>query len=370
MKIVIIKSNLKDGLSVVEKSAGEHANLPILKTTLLEAAYNKIKLTTTNLEVAISYFVLGKIIEDGKVAVPIRAFVDLIQNLQSERLNLDQKQHNLAVQTDNYEATLQGQSVDDFPIIPKVQNTESYLEIEGRVFREALSQVLLAGQEMESRQELSNILFDFSLDKLTLTATDSFRLAEKSIPSTQFTVENPERIKVLVPIKTSQELLRILKEGEMVRIYQDASQILFKTENFEFISRLSEGSFPEYQAIVPKKFDAEVVLNRQEFGNALKLAGIFAGKSSEIKIKIGENKKSLEVYSTDEALGENRYVLPAKVQGHVKPVVFNWRYLADGLKALRAEEVFFGMNEDNKPALLKSHNEGSYFYIIMPILNS
>lgn len=370
MKFIVIKNNLRDGLGVIEKNVGENLNLPILKNVLIETENNKIKLTTTNLEVAISYYVLGKVIENGKFTVPAGILSNLINNIQSERLNIEKKGSKLEIKTDNYNASIHGLVADDFPITPKIKNKDEYLEISAEVLKDALNQVLIAAQFSDLRPELNSVLFEFSLNSIKLAATDSFRLTEKIINSEGFTSNYKEGFKILIPLRTSQELLRILKDKEVVKVYRDDNQVLFRTEQFEFLSRLIEGSFPDYSPIVPKTFGAEIIANKQEFMGALKLAGIFGSRSSEVTLIVQENKKVLEVASSDQVIGENKYILPVKIQGKPGEIIFNWRYLMDVLKVLKAEEVFLGTTGDNNPALIKSTGDNSYIYILKPIANS
>lgn len=370
MKFIVIKTNLKDGLVVVNRGIGENLNLPILKNVLIETENNNIKLTTTNLEIAVSYNISGKVIENGKFTAPMNIISNLINNIQNERLNIEKKGNKLEIKTDNYSAFINGLIADDFPITPKIKNKEEYLEIKAEVFKNALNQVLIAAQFSDLRPELNSVLFEFSLNNFKLAATDSFRLAEKTVNSEGFISTYKENFKILIPLKTAQELSRILKDGEVVKIYHDENQVLFKTEQLELLSRLLEGNFPDYNSIIPKKFGAEIVLNREEFINSLKLAGIFGSRSSEVVIGAQENKKVIEVVSSDQIIGENKYVLPAKVQGKPKETTFNWRYLADALRVLETEEIFLGIVSDNEPALLKSPGDSSYIYILKPIANT
>lgn len=371
MKAVVIKNNLKEGLGVVERASGENLNLPILKHALLEVMDANIRLTATNLEIAISCFVSSKAIDKGRVSVPVGMFVNLINNLESERINLEKSGSQLIVRTDNYEAVVQTLPIDDFPIIPKVKNDREYLEVEVGIFRDGLAQVLAAGQFSELRPELNSVLFDFNLDALKLVTTDSFRLAEKTIAGSQLKTNYGENFKFLVPLKTCQELLRVLKEDQVLRIYHDHNQVLFKTDQIEFISRLVDGNFPDYGAIIPQKYDGEVVLDREKLINALKLSGVFSGRAGEVKMRVLDDKKVMEIYSASQEVGENKYFLPVKATKSFREVVFNWRYLVDGLRALKTEQVFLGVNEEEKkPTLMRSPNEASYFYIVMPILRA
>lgn len=372
MKVVLIRSNLKEALSVVQRASGENLKLPVLRYSNMEAQEGgKIKLTATNLEMAITFTVSGKVVEKGRVNIPTGTVLGMINNLQSERLNLETKGGQLEIKTDNYEASTQTTPSDDFPIIPKVKNEEDFIEFEGLVLRDGIAQVLAATQFSELRAELNTILFDFSLDTLRVVGTDSFRLAEKTFGASQFKTNQTQNFRFLLPLKTAQELSGILKDEETVRIYHDQNQVLFKTERWEMISRLTDGNFPEYSSIIPKKFDSEVILEREELINALKLTGVFSSQTSEVKVRVAEGGKAVEMHSSSQGLGENKYILPAKIKNNFKEVGFNWRYLADGLRALNTPEVFLGINEqDNKPSIIKSPNEASFFYILMPILKN
>src|SRR5262249_16871077 len=153
-------------------------------------------------------------------------------------------------------------------------------------------------------------------------------------------------------------------------IYHDENQVLIKTDRAELISRLTEGSFPDYSQIVPAKFVTEVTVDREEFVNAIKLAGVFGQKNSEVKITVHPTKKALEVSSGDQSLGENSYMLPAKIKGDEIEAFFNWRYVADPVRAMKTDELFIGFQEETNPALLRPMGDGSYFYILKPILKS
>ena len=370
MKFIAIRGNIKEAIGIVERAAGENLNLPILKNILIETKDGGISFTATNLELAITCYVSGKVIESGRITIPISLFSNLITNIQSDRLNFEKKGNTLEIKTDNYNATLQGLAADDFPITPKIKGPEEYLEIKSSILKEAIQQTVVASQFSDLRPELNAILFDFSLDNLKLAATDGFRLTEKSIPQNLFTAKYAEPFRMLIPLKAAQEVLRMSRDDEAVKIFRDENQVLFKTDRAELISRLTEGSFPDYSTIIPKKFMTEVIINREEFANAIKLAGVFGQKTSELKVAVHPGKKAMEVSSADQSLGENHYLLPAKIKGEAAEAFFNWRYLSDPIKAMRGEEMFVGFQEETNPALLRPVSDSSYFYILKPILKS
>jgi DNA polymerase III subunit beta len=370
MKFIAIRSNIKDAVSIIEKAVGENSSLPILKNILIEAENNTITFSATNLEIAIHHRVAGKIIEEGKITIPFSLFSSLVGNIQSDRLNFEKKDNNLEIATDNYSALVNGMPPDDFPITPKIKNNNGFIEIKNIFLKEAIQQTTVASQYSDLRPELNSILFNFSLESLILASTDGFRLAEKTLSANLLVAKDKEPFKILVPLKTSIELARIIRDDEVVRIYQDENQVLFKTDQTEMISRLIEGSFPDYSAIVPHEFAAEVVVERDEFMGAIKLAGVFGQKNSEVKIKIHQNRKAIEISSADQALGENNHILPAKIKGDIPEVFFNWRYLSDPLKIIKGEDVFIGLQEEAGPALIRSAADTSFYYVLKPILKS
>ncbi|MBM3256872.1 MAG: DNA polymerase III subunit beta [Candidatus Liptonbacteria bacterium] len=369
MKAVALREAIMEGIAAVSRAAGGDT-LPILKSILIEANNNKLTLVGTNLEIAIQYGVSGKVIENGKITVPARAFGEVLSVLRSERVNLEQKGQSIALTSDNYRASFQSLSAEDFPIIPKIKNTEKYIECKAEVLKDALGGVLIATEFSDLRPELNSVSFRFTPQLITLAATDSFRLAEQQIPSTRFSSNIGEEFQILIPLKTSQELLRLIKEGENVKIYVDDNQILFTTPNAECISRLVEGRFPEYSAIIPASFESELTVGKEDLIEALKLASVFHDRASEVRLVFSKDQKAVEISSSSQGVGENVYMLPAKIQGENGEVLFNGRYVHDMLRVARGGELFIGLNDEHTPALFRSVGDASYQYIVKPILKT
>lgn len=368
MKLIILKDNLKEGLMVAERGISENTNLPILKNVLVKTYNNKIKISSTNLELGVTKLISGKIIEEGGLTIPFQTFYSLVNNINADRINLETKNNNIIFKTDNYEAKIQCLNEDDYPIIPRLTSEDKYLEFNAELFKEALGKVITSAQISEIRPEISGVLFDYQITVLKLVATDSFRLAEKTIYNNHFQSNIDKGFKVIIPLKSIQEVLRIFANDQLLRIYIEENQILFKNNDVELISRLIEGAYPDYEQIIPKSFESELAIEKEHFINALKLVSNFSGKVNDIRLKIQENQKVLEVYSSNQLLGENNYLIPSKLTGsNFTDVSFNWRYLLDGLKVVDSGNLIFSLNGNNRPALIKSTEDNSYFYILMPI---
>lgn len=367
MKLIILRNNLRDGLDAISRAVGSQLNLPVLGNVLIQAANNHIRLSATNLELAITREVFGKIVDEGSITVPYSTLASIVSNLTSERVNLETaKPENLELATDNYKARIQGINEKEFPIIPQIKNKNEYIEIDSGIFKELLARVVVAGEISEFRPEISGVHIASDAKSLKLVATDSFRLAEATTPSTNFKTTFEKSVSETVPLKAAQELARVLPDGETVRIYTDGSQILFESDGLSLVSRLVEGDFPEYENILPKEIDTEVTVGRDELISALKLAGSFSSKAHDVTLKT-KDKNILEVYSASSSVGENTYLIPAKINGAANEVAFNWRYLLDGVRIGAAKEVFLGINGQDRPTLLRSPGDDTSFYILMPI---
>ncbi len=369
MKIIILKNNLKKSLDSVSKIVGENTSLPILKNILIKAEKGKINIVSTDLETAVIKIVAGKIIEEGQVTVPFIIFNNIINNIQSERIDIENKELNILIKTDSYEAKIQGMSYEEFPIIPRIEAKNEYIEIKGDVLKESILSVIGAAQISELRPEISGIMIDVEGDAIKFVATDSFRLAEKTIYSTDFTNNFENGFKIIVPLKPAQEIVRIITDKEAIKIYSDGNQLMIQNDDITIITRLIDGKFPDYTAIIPKNTSTNIEISRAELMSALKLVSSFSSKNNEVVFKIISDQKLIEVYSVDNLLGENKYLIVAKITGESLDISFNWRFIIDGLKNISAETINIGLQGDIKPSIIRWPQDNSYLYIVMPIKN-
>ncbi len=368
MKLILLRNKLRLGLSATGKTSVNTSGLPILKNVLIKTNGGRIMLCSTNLEMGVQYIIPGKVVEEGAVTVDSGTLSSLISALPTERIHLEREEKNLIVKTDNYHARIQGLSPDDFPLFPKIQEKSSTITFPPGVLSRIFQNVVCAAQYSDIRPEISGVLMNIQKGNVIFAATDSFRLAEQSVMGERFSLDNKNyEARVIIPIRTIQEVIRIADENEPMRVQLDENQILFSSETFQLISRQVSGAFPEYQQIIPQSVDTEVVVERAALIDGLKLAGIFTGTIHEITIRILENKKAIEISSEGVGVGTNTYALPAKISGNACEAVFNWKYLTDGLRVFESESIVFGLNGPDKPALITSPEHDGYFYIIMPI---
>lgn len=370
LNIIVLRSKLQEAFLSIEKSVGrDTVSLPILKNVLICAESGKITFITTNLELVIKHTINGKILEEGSFTVPFIVLNNVVKNLTSERITLEQNANELKIITDNYEAVINGQSSQDFPIIPDIKQESDFIKCSSGFLKDILSNVSVAMQYSDIRPEISGVCVFVDEHQLSFVATDSFRLVERVISGESF--ESNIKIKsFIIPFKTVGTLLRVLLEDEEdLKILIDSNQIIFQTNTITVISRLIDGTFPDYKQVMPKSFASEISIARQEFINAVKTVSSFSGRARDMIIKVGSNKKFLEISSRDSTIGESVYKLPLKTECDFFTIVFNWQYIFDGLKIYKSEDIILGVNGSDKPAVIKSISESFLVYVVMPIKN-
>ncbi len=269
MKLIIIYEKLKEGVKVVERLAQKSLSLPILQNIYLKIEKNFLCFSTTNLEVGIKYWSLIKTEKDGQVVVPAKILSQLIDFLPQKPINLEGKDNNLLISCQDYKSTIKGFSPEEFPIIPEIKDGESVL-VPCFDFCQALSQVVDIASPSVARPEISGIYFVFQKDLIKMVATDSFRLGEQKI----FLKNSlPQEYSLILPQQTAKEVINIFsqKEGDL-KIYFSPNQILFESmmpetshPQIQLTSRLIEGNYPDYEAIIPQKTTTQIQIQRNPF---------------------------------------------------------------------------------------------------------
>ena len=371
MKVEILKENLKNGLSIVEKIVGKNLSLPILDNVLLNTEDNFLSLSSTDLETAIKLWVLTKIVKKGKVVVPAKFFSSLVSLLPNDKVVLEEKNQGLHIECKSFKNQIQGFNPEEFPLIPEFKDLE-FIEVDNRKFCQGLSQIVDIASPSQSRPEISGIYFILSKNLIKIVATDSFRLAEKNIVLEESIKKD---ITFILPQRPAREIINTLGEKEgKVKIYFSSNQVMFEFPmkdvphpQVQIISRLIDGEYPNYEEIIPKKFKTRVTIKRDEFLNQVKAASLFSGKINEVNIKVNPENKEIEIFAQDPDIGESRSTVPAKIEGEVIEASFNHKFLTDGLVNIKSSEIVFELSKEEGPCILKPVGDASYIYVVMPI---
>jgi DNA polymerase-3 subunit beta len=376
MKIIGLQKNIKQGVFAVSNIAGKNNNLPILNNIVIQAVDGGIRFVSTNLEIGVTSTVRGKIEKEGIFTVDAKVFLDYINLLANKKVELEVKDNNLSINAENYQTKIKGQSAEEYPLIPELDKS-NYFSLKISDFKKALSKVIFAVSTDENRMALSGVLFVIEDDNLTLAATDSYRLAEKTVKvktNYQNNEENSQK-KIIVPTKALQEVLRIIsgdyddnKEIDEIKVYLNDNQILFSFGCVEVVSRLIDEQYPDYKQIIPQKSNTTCIIEKQELIRAIKTSAIFSKIGiNDINLDfLGDKQKSI-VSSISGQSGENVVNLDAKIEGVDNNITINYRYLLDGLNNVTSDLIRLEIVDSNTPALIKSEDDPTYLYIVMPI---
>lgn len=376
MNIVCTKENLKEVLDNAIRIIKHNSTLPILNNLLLTANNGRFEISSTDLEIGFTSFIPSKIIKDGGITVPAQLFSQFVNNLPNKNISLEVKNQKLQINCDNVNAAINGLGVEDFPIIPKVKNTTT-LSINSKILKDALLSVVSAAALSTARPEISSVYLRMEPNILKFISTDSFRLAHKVLFLSSD--ELKEKIKIdyskshniIIPLRTVGEIIRILSDKNIdVKIGIDENQILFNMGEARLISRLIDGNYPDYEAIIPKSFETQCFGSKGELEEAVKLSSCFSSRLNEVSVKTNFAKSYMEISSGDNEIGEHRAKISSEIKGGDISATFNWRYLLDGLKSINDNNIVFEFNGDQKPVMIRPAIGSDFFYIIMPIRNT
>ena len=374
MKVVCEQQELNRGLSAVSHAISSRSTLPILANIKFSSDQGRLKLSATNLEIGINYWIDAKIVEEGTTTVPAKLISDFVNSLpaSSVEMTLPEDSHTMSVKSLRSSANIKGIDAAEFPQIPSNEGGEPPVLLDAVLLKEMIAEVAFAAADDDSRPVLTGVLVQVSDEKITFAAADAFRLAVRvaDLPG-----DDHPRGDMLIPARTLTELARILPgEGpvEMI-VTPNRSQVLFHTANLDLVSRLIEGAFPNFRAIVPKEVSTRVVVETKELAAAVKSASFFARDSSNtvrMKVNIATNSQETDVFiieATSEDLGDNVSTVNATVDGPELQVTCNVKYLTEALSAIESSEVAVELLSQTKPIVLKPVDQKEQTYVVMPM---
>lgn len=366
MKIICTQQNLNKGLSLCSRIISSPKTLPILSNVLISSDRGKIKLSVTNLEVGINIWIRAKIEKTGSITVPARILSDFISNNSDTNITLETDKLNLNVSSDNYQAKISGLESGEFPVIPTIKDEQGF-ELVKKDLDQAIPRVIVACAQDESRPILSGVLFNFEQNNLKLVATDSYRLAEQTIRLKQ-KIELP---RVVVPTKTMQEVHRIISSDpnskDNVKVNISENQIMFKFgEDIEVSSRLIEGTFPNYEQIIPAAPTTTVSTNKKQLLSAIKSASLFSQNTAN-NVRIKTEKNNIIILAKSNQIGDSKIQVKSDIQGDNIEIAFNARFIIDALNNLSGEDIELGLTEKLAPAKITNPKDKNYIYVIMPL---
>ncbi len=364
MKIECVKEKLQNAVSKAEKIVSKNINTPVLSCLLLETKGNELLIRATNLDLGIEITIPIKKEKDGKVCVPANILSSFLNSLSDDKnIKIEEKEGILAVSTERNHADIKMMTTEDFPTIPTIEDGK-VCKINTKELQNGIKSVIYSASTSSVKPELASVYVYSNEENLIFVSTDSFRLAEKIIK----TKKKVDLSGVLIPAKNAADLLKIV-EGieEDVELNSTKNQISFSLPGMYIISRVIDGTFPDYKQILPKEEKTRVVLLKQDLINTLKTSNIFSDNFNQINISVNPKEKNIETKTKNSNIGESVNKINANIEGEEIIINFNFRYITDCLASVPQDSVSLSFNGINKPLVIRGSTDKNFTYLVMPM---
>lgn len=372
MKLTITQQQLSHGLSIVTRAVSPRSTLPVLNNILITTDEGRLRLSATNLEMGITSWIGAQIEEEGSITVPARIFSDLISTLPGDKvdLSLNTRTQTLNVHCGTSNFDIKGIDAQEFPPMP-APDLANAVELNVADFKEMINQVSFAASTDEARPVLQGVIMEINDNEIMLAATDGFRISVKKTALSNG-VSSP--VKVIIPARSLSELARIAADGQQtvsMVVPEGRGQVIFHLKDAELVSQLIEGNFPDYNAIIPRKFSTRTVLSTNEFLKACRQAEIIAREGNNvIRISMQPQQDApgvVEFSTQSEEMGSGEVIVEATVEGPELLIAFNVRFLMEVLDVIDTPNVALETNANNTPGLISPVGDESYKHVIMPM---
>lgn len=373
MKVTVLQENLTHGIGIVSRAVSPRSTLPVLANILIATDEGRLRLSATNLEMGITCWIGAKIEEEGSTTVPSRTFSDLINTMPNPQvsLNLDVRTQTLNVRSGASINDIKCIDAQEFPPLP-VPDFESAIHINVADFKEMIQQVAFAASTDEARPVLMGVLVNVDKDTVTMAAADGFRL---SVRKATLSTPVPQPVSAIIPARALLELARIASDGEqMIQMVlpKGRGQIVFRVKDVELVSQLIDGTFPDYQQIIPRSYKSRTLVSTASLLKASKQAEIFAREGTNVvRLNIKNSGElqpgEVEISAHSEETGSNETIVEASVDGIQLLIAFNVKFLREVLEVIKSPNVVIETSAANAPGVVRPVGDDNFLHVIMPM---
>ena len=366
MKLTIAKDQLLKGLQAVQNVVSTRTTLPVLSNILLKATDGKLEVIATDLDVTVTCTVEASVKKAGSTTLPAKKLVGIAREIDALEIDLEVDEKNICrIEGGVSHYRIHGLAAEDFPPLPSFSEKKKVVAPQAKI-KSMLHRTSFAASTDETRYVLNGLFFAFKDHKITLVATDGRRLA---LVEDEADFASDSNAEFIVPSKTISELNRLLQAEGDVEIKVTDTQVAFVMDRGNglqtvIISKLVEGSYPNYRQVIPSESEERIPLPREDFLAALRRAEIMTSdKANSVKLSFTKNNLTITANTPD--IGEARESLAINYKGRDLAIAFNPVFLMDPLKVLDTDEVFFELKDDLSPGVVKIN--GPFLYVIMPM---
>lgn len=356
----VLLKPLQQVVNVVER----RHTLPVLANLLAVVKNGQLSLTGTDLEVEMVARTAVEDARDGETTIPARKLFEIVRALpDGSRITLTQTDDKITVQAGRSRFTLVSLSANEFPAIEDIELVER-VRVPEAALKELIERTAFAMAQQDVRYYLNGLLLDLRENSLRCVATDGHRLAMCEAP---LPTGAQSRKQIIVPRKGVLELQRLLEGGDReVELEVGRNHLRVRREDVTFTSKLIDGRFPDYDAVIPIGADKEVRVDREVLRAALQRAAILSNeKYRGVKVEVSPGQLLLVAHNPEQEEAQEEVEAETKVDGLA--VGFNVTYLLDALAALREDTVLIALRDANSSALLREASNDRCRHVVMPL---
>ncbi|MBA0380259.1 DNA polymerase III subunit beta [Stenotrophomonas maltophilia] len=347
-------------VNVVER----RQTLPVLANFLVQVQNGQLSLTGTDLEVEMVSRIAVEDAQDGETTIPARKLFEIIRALpDGSRITVSQTGDKITVQAGRSRFTLATLPSNDFPSVDEVEATER-VAIGEATLKELIERTAFAMAQQDVRYYLNGLLFDLRGDALRTVATDGHRLA---LCETDLAKPSGSKRQIIVPRKGVTELQRLLESGDReIELEVGRSHVRVKRDDVTFTSKLIDGRFPDYEAVIPIGADREVKVDREALRASLQRAAILSNeKYRGIRVEVSPGNLKISAHNPEQEEAQEEIEADTTVSDLA--IGFNVNYLLDALSSLRDEEVIIQLRDSNSSALVRESSSEKSRHVVMPL---
>ncbi len=356
---------LVKAVQLVGRAISTRTTMPILGYVLMETKKDGIKLTATDLELAVQVEIDAEVKQGGQMTLPARIFTEIVGNLPAATVEIQAQeggpQSQISCEASHFE--ILGLPASDFPALPRADG-EAVGTVEADVVRMMINQTIFAVSADETRPFLTGVYVVLDGAEARFVATDGGRLALRKVTLPQAV---RQKLGVIVPAKALQELGRALAGVEgVVQLAMADNQLVFAVPGLRVFSRLISGQFPNYQQVIPQEFKQRIRVQTERLLRAVRRASITARDSANV-VRLAAKDKTLTITSNTPEVGKAREEVEVTAEGDSVEAAFNARYLIDCLNNIEADELFFELTGPLSPGAIRPAHHTDYVYVLAPV---
>jgi len=376
LKFTIQKTQLNESIQHVSKAISSRTTIPILSGIKIEANATGATLTASDTDISIQAFIpvdvdgqrVISLERPGSVVVPAKFFVDIIRKLPASDVHIEvNESFQIGIKSGSTEIQLAGLDPEEFPLLPRLSEHQT-LTMPSEVLRSMIRTVAFAVSANEATPVLTGVLWILENSKLKFVATDRHRLSSVEKP-----IDCPSDVKfhnIVISGKNLNELSKILPEqNAMIDIVVADNQVLFRTGNILFFTRMLDGTYPDTSKIIPQTYKTETVFAAKPLADAIDRAYLLSReeKTNIVRLTTADDERSVEISSSSSELGRVTEQLPVeRMSGEPLKISFNSKYMLDVLKVTDDDSIWIGFTGAMSPMILRPANDSGILHLILP----